>query len=141
MSRPRHVPVRRCVACRDARPKRELIRLVRDGDAWRLDLTQRAGGRGTSLCPACALVAARVLGAAGATNLDAASGVRGFRHDDPDGAARLRGFRRAFRQEADAVAALLAPIASTLALATTPPDLGPASARDLTPPPNGGLHG
>jgi predicted RNA-binding protein YlxR (DUF448 family) len=52
--RTRHVPLRRCVACRASLPKAELIRLVHDGDGWRLDGSQRAGGRGTWVCHACA---------------------------------------------------------------------------------------
>lgn len=141
MSRPRHVPLRRCVACRESRPKRELIRLVRTGatgDAgWALDLRQRAGGRGTSLCPACALAA--------------------LRRDD---AARFKGFRRAFRQDADVVASLLADLETTLVAASAPSapmDHAPATADTATraaaaaaapaaataepPRPNGGMHG
>ena len=131
MTPPRHVPMRRCVACRDAQPKRELVRLVRGEGGWRLDLAQRAGGRGTSLCRACAQAA---IGAAAATG---------------DAAARLKGFRRAFRQDAAAVTALLAPIASTLATPAAPG--APASAGapapaalaepDARPRTNGGMHG
>jgi predicted RNA-binding protein YlxR (DUF448 family) len=137
MSRHRHVPLRRCVACRVSRPKRELIRLVRTGatgDAgWALDLRQRAGGRGTSLCPACALAAVR-----------------------RDDAARLKGFRRAFRQDADAIVSLLADLEATLvaaAAATEAPATAdpatlvaasaatPAAAAAEPPRPNGGMHG
>lgn len=117
----RHVPLRRCVACREARPKRALVRLVRAEEAWRLDLAQRAGGRGTSLCPECAAAAVR-----------AAHGAA--RRED---AARLKGFRRAFQAQADAVAALLAPIASTLEAAA--PAAAPEG--DARPRPNGGMHG
>ncbi|MDA0700402.1 MAG: DUF448 domain-containing protein, partial [bacterium] len=95
-SRTRHVPMRRCVVCRTARPKRELIRLVRGAAGWALDLRQRAGGRGTSLCPSCALATVR-----------------------RDDAARLKSVRRAFRQETDAVAAVLSTIESTLAAAAS----------------------
>jgi predicted RNA-binding protein YlxR (DUF448 family) len=141
MSRTRHVPLRRCVACRESRPKRELIRLVRagaPGDAgWALDLRQRAGGRGTSLCPACALAAVR-----------------------RDDAGRLKGFRRAFRQDADVVASLLAELEPALAAAVAAapqPAHAPATADTTTlaaasavtpaaaaadpPRPNGGMHG
>ena len=46
-----HVPLRRCVACRTARPQEELIRFARDGEGnWKLDLARRAGGRGAWLC-------------------------------------------------------------------------------------------
>lgn len=129
MNRPRHVPLRRCVACRTSAPKRDLVRLVRTDDRWALDLRQRAGGRGTSLCPACALA--------------------GVRRDDP---ARLKAFRRAFRQDADAVTALLRELEG--ALAATIADASPAAAaaesrpeglvpgRPSTesPRPNGGMH-
>ena len=50
----RHVPLRRCVACRSSLPKSELIRLVRDESSWRIDESARAGGRGTWVCHACA---------------------------------------------------------------------------------------
>ena len=126
MTSHRHVPMRRCVACRDARPKRELVRLVRVDGAWRLDLAQRAGGRGTSLCRACAL-AAVVATPSGAAAVGAAAAD----------ATRLKGFRRAFRQDAAAVTALIAPIAPTLA-ATVP--VVPAEP-DARPRPNGGMHG
>jgi predicted RNA-binding protein YlxR (DUF448 family) len=47
----KHVPLRRCVACRRSRPQRELIRFYRDAaGAWHLDETGRAGGRGAWLC-------------------------------------------------------------------------------------------
>jgi uncharacterized protein len=56
-SRPRHVPLRRCVVCRRARPQAELLRFYRGADGrWRADETRRAGGRGAWLCadePAC----------------------------------------------------------------------------------------
>jgi len=142
VNRPRHVPLRRCVACRESRPKRELIRLVRTGavgDAgaggWALDLRQRAGGRGTSICPVCALAA--------------------LRHDD---AARLKGFRRAFRQDADAVASHLRDLEATLAATVShaqPPTnvVGATATHTARCPaatataaveptrPNGGMHG
>jgi hypothetical protein len=119
MTARRHVPMRRCVACRDALPKRELVRLVRGDEGWRLDLAQRAGGRGTNVCRPCALAAVAPAGTAGA---------------DPD---RVKGFRRAFRQDAAAVTSLLAPIAH--ALATTTPVS--AAEPDARPRPNGGMHG
>lgn len=54
-SRTAHVPLRRCVLCREARPKAELIRLARDEQGrFALDLANRAGGRGTWVCRACA---------------------------------------------------------------------------------------
>jgi len=45
-------PVRTCVACRAARPKRELIRLVCDGQSRvRADSSGTAPGRGAYVCP------------------------------------------------------------------------------------------
>lgn len=47
----KHVPLRRCVVCREQRPQQELIRFVRDDDGqWQLDVGRKAGGRGAWLC-------------------------------------------------------------------------------------------
>ena len=44
-------PERQCAACRKKRPKRELIRLVRDPEGEVIiDIRQRADGRGTYIC-------------------------------------------------------------------------------------------
>jgi predicted RNA-binding protein YlxR (DUF448 family) len=49
--RPRRVPERTCVACRTARPKRELIRLVRTpAGPVELDASGKKSGRGAYLC-------------------------------------------------------------------------------------------
>ena len=49
--RPRHVPQRTCAACRQVRPKRELLRIVRTPDGHVvLDPTGKKSGRGTYLC-------------------------------------------------------------------------------------------
>lgn len=48
------MPQRRCVLCRAGLPQAELIRLVRDADDVRLDLSRKLGGRGTWVCYACA---------------------------------------------------------------------------------------
>ncbi|HEX6122016.1 MAG TPA: YlxR family protein [Ktedonobacterales bacterium] len=49
--RPRHVPLRTCIACRQSRPKRELIRVVRTPDGHvLLDPTGKKSGRGAYLC-------------------------------------------------------------------------------------------
>ena len=46
------VPVRMCVACRQGRPKKELIRIVRNKEGTvGVDLTGKAQGRGAYLCP------------------------------------------------------------------------------------------
>ncbi|MBX5490972.1 MAG: YlxR family protein [Chloroflexi bacterium] len=51
--RQRHVPIRTCVGCRQERPKRELVRVVRTptGEIT-IDLTGKAAGRGAYLCRA-----------------------------------------------------------------------------------------
>lgn len=49
--RPKHVPIRTCVACRTSGDKRGLIRVVRDPEGIvRLDLSGKANGRGAYLC-------------------------------------------------------------------------------------------
>ena len=49
--RPRHVPQRTCAACRQVRPKRELLRIVRTPQGHvELDATGKRPGRGTYLC-------------------------------------------------------------------------------------------
>lgn len=48
----RAVPQRTCVACRQVKAKRELIRVVRDADGrLSVDLRGKAPGRGAYLCP------------------------------------------------------------------------------------------
>lgn len=49
--RPKHVPQRTCVVCRDKDAKRTLIRIVRTGDGViEVDPTGRKNGRGAYLC-------------------------------------------------------------------------------------------
>ena len=53
--RRKHVPQRTCVACRTARPKRELVRIVRltapgDEGTVIVDETGKRNGRGAYLC-------------------------------------------------------------------------------------------
>ena len=44
-------PARQCVACREKRPKRELIRLVRDPEGEVIiDIRHHADGRGAYIC-------------------------------------------------------------------------------------------
>ena len=46
------IPLRQCLGCREMKPKRELIRVVRPPEgAVRLDPKGRANGRGAYLCP------------------------------------------------------------------------------------------
>ncbi len=54
--RPKHVPQRTCVACREKGDKRGLIRIVRSPDhTISVDPTGKANGRGAYLChkPTC----------------------------------------------------------------------------------------
>ena len=49
----KHIPQRTCVACRKAKPKRELIRLVRTASgSVEVDTTGKKTGRGAYLCQA-----------------------------------------------------------------------------------------
>ncbi len=54
--RPKHVPQRMCIACRERSAKRTLIRIVREPDGTvAVDPTGRKNGRGAYLCddPTC----------------------------------------------------------------------------------------
>ncbi len=47
----KHIPVRQCVTCRTARPKRELLRVVTDANGViSLDPTGKKAGRGAYVC-------------------------------------------------------------------------------------------
>ncbi len=49
--RPKHVPQRMCVACRQVKPKRELLRIVRTPQGRvEIDPTGKKSGRGAYLC-------------------------------------------------------------------------------------------
>lgn len=49
----KHIPQRTCVACREKKIKRELIRLVRGlDDTVAVDISGKAAGRGVYLCSA-----------------------------------------------------------------------------------------
>jgi len=51
MKRPAHIPQRTCVACRQARPKGELLRIVRTPQSEVVvDVTGKAAGRGAYVC-------------------------------------------------------------------------------------------
>ena len=46
------IPMRQCLGCREMKPKRELIRVVRSPEGEiHLDLRGRANGRGAYVCP------------------------------------------------------------------------------------------
>lgn len=60
---PKKIPMRMCVACRQMRPKKELLRVVRTPEgAVLVDATGRANGRGAYLChnPECFHKAVRI---------------------------------------------------------------------------------
>ena len=47
------IPMRQCVGCREMKPKRELIRVVRSPEGEiSLDFKGKAPGRGAYICPA-----------------------------------------------------------------------------------------
>ena len=50
--KPRKIPMRMCVGCREMKPKAQLTRVVKpqDGDAH-IDATGRSPGRGAYVCP------------------------------------------------------------------------------------------
>jgi predicted RNA-binding protein YlxR (DUF448 family) len=49
--RPRHVPARTCIGCREVKPKQELIRIVRtESGSVAIDPTGKQSGRGAYLC-------------------------------------------------------------------------------------------
>src|SRR5437016_7701206 len=49
--RPKHVPLRTCIACRETKPKRELLRVVRTPDGHVvIDATGKKSGRGAYIC-------------------------------------------------------------------------------------------
>ncbi|HKM18134.1 MAG: YlxR family protein [Firmicutes bacterium] len=48
----KHVPIRTCVGCRQSKPKKELIRVVRTPQLEiAIDHTGKKSGRGAYLCP------------------------------------------------------------------------------------------
>lgn len=49
------VPIRTCIVCRQALPKKELNRIVKSGEEIFLDKTGKANGRGAYVCdnPEC----------------------------------------------------------------------------------------
>ena len=73
----KHVPIRTCVGCRQRRPQRELVRLVRDADGVVVrDARGSAAGRGAYVCVevAClerALKGGRLAQARGWTDMEA----------------------------------------------------------------------
>lgn len=44
------VPLRMCIACKESKPKRDLIRIVRTEESFMLDKTGKLNGRGAYIC-------------------------------------------------------------------------------------------
>ncbi len=49
VKRPKHIPQRTCVGCREVQPKRTLLRLVRRPEGVLVDQTGKLAGRGAYL--------------------------------------------------------------------------------------------
>ncbi len=55
---PKKIPMRQCLGCREMKPKRELIRVVRSPEGEiSLDFRGKKPGRGAYVCPAAACLA------------------------------------------------------------------------------------
>lgn len=55
--KPKHIPLRRCVVCRESKPQADLIRFVQNESRWQLDKTyashkRKSNGRGAWVCKA-----------------------------------------------------------------------------------------
>ena len=51
MSAPKKIPLRTCIACREEKPKREMLRVVKNAEGEiRLDFSGKLPGRGAYLC-------------------------------------------------------------------------------------------
>ena len=49
---PKKIPMRQCLGCREMKPKRELMRVVRSPEGQvGIDHNGKANGRGAYLCP------------------------------------------------------------------------------------------
>lgn len=49
---PKKIPLRMCVGCREMKPKKELLRVVRSPeDEISIDFTGKKSGRGAYICP------------------------------------------------------------------------------------------
>lgn len=48
-------PMRTCIACKECKPKKELVRIVRNDNGFTLDKTGKLNGRGAYICnkPEC----------------------------------------------------------------------------------------
>jgi hypothetical protein len=75
--KPRHIPIRTCVACRQEQPKRQLVRVVlTPSGSVVIDPTGKANGRGAYLCRSLhcwqRAIERRILDGALKTNIGAA---------------------------------------------------------------------
>ena len=51
MPQEKKVPLRRCIGCNEHKPKKELIRVVREAESvFSIDLTGKKNGRGAYIC-------------------------------------------------------------------------------------------
>lgn len=51
------IPLRTCIACREAKPKRELLRVVKNAEGEiRLDFSGKLPGRGAYVCDSAACI-------------------------------------------------------------------------------------
>ena len=44
------IPMRTCIACKANKPKKELVRIVNNGEEIKLDRTGKLNGRGAYIC-------------------------------------------------------------------------------------------
>ena len=44
------IPMRTCIACKSNKPKKELVRIVKNGEEIKLDRTGKLNGRGAYIC-------------------------------------------------------------------------------------------
>lgn len=53
MAKTKKIPMRMCIACREMKPKKEMLRVVKnvDGEIF-VDVTGKASGRGAYICTA-----------------------------------------------------------------------------------------
>ena len=51
------IPMRTCIACKACKPKKELLRIVKNGDDISLDITGRKNGRGAYICDSADCIA------------------------------------------------------------------------------------
>lgn len=44
------IPMRTCIACKECKPKKELIRIVKTDEGFKFDMTGKLNGRGAYIC-------------------------------------------------------------------------------------------